>query len=135
MRWSAEVDPSVPGHVAVEGQAGEARDEPCEGDGGLQAGERRAEAVMRPGAEGDVVARVVAAEPDFGGVDAPEELVAVGRAEAGHDEGTGWDDGVPDRDPFDGDPPAGLHGAVVAQQVLDGVRGYGWGAAQQRELT
>src|SRR5258706_16152057 len=120
MRWSAEVDPAVPDHAAVEGQAGEARDKPREGDRGLQSGEGRAQAVMRPGAERDVVASVVAAEPDFGGVGAPEKLIAVGRGEASHNEGSGWDDGAPDRDRFEGDPPAGLHGAVVAQQFLDG---------------
>ena len=67
MRWSAQVDPAVPGHAAVEVQAGEACDKPRKGDRGLKSGEGRAQAVMRPGAEGDVVARVVAGEPDFGG--------------------------------------------------------------------
>src|SRR5258707_12814303 len=113
MRWSAQVDPAVPDHAAVEGQAREACDKPREGDRGLQSGEGRAQAVMRPGAEGDVVARVVAAEPEFCGGGAPEKLIAVVRGEAGHNEGSGWEDGSPGRDRFEVDTPAVVHRVCV----------------------
>ena len=75
--WAAEVDPAVPGHLAVQGQAGEAGGEALEGDGGLQPGQRCAQAVMGSRAEGDVLACVLAAEPELAGVRAPEVLVPV----------------------------------------------------------
>ena len=60
---------------------------PLEGDPALQPGQCRAQAVVHPGAEREVAARVGSVQAQGVGVGTPLALVAVRRPETGHDEG------------------------------------------------
>ena len=76
---------------------------------------------MDPRAERHVLPGIGAVEAQLGGIGTELGGVAVGGAEAGHDQVTGGDGHALDLQRLQGDAAGELHRAVEAQELLDGV--------------